>query len=329
MEAVVTQAPDRDATFHKLLTRVQQEKDDNSRHTSLNGKSNESRESTAISGQDPLFPGKAKECKKPWPFLSAILSCVCGGDEVIKSREELPSGVLPNAVVQQEVPKSRFVLSVTNEEKHATSIPNFEPNTEDPALVDTKHLLGPTRREHAGRKCLVLDLDETLVHTSFEVVEQADFIIPVEIEGQYHNAYILKRPGVDEFLREVGKTFEIVVFTASLSKYADPVLDTLDVHKVVHYRLFRESCYNYGGNYVKDLSQLGRDLSQVIILDNSPASYIFHPANAVPVSSWFNDPHDTELLDLVPLLEDLAEVEDVTLILDTLIDASRPPTANS
>lgn len=32
---------------------------------------------------------------------------------------------------------------------------------------------------------------------------------------------------------------------------------------------------------MKDLSRLGRELSKVIIVDNSPASYIFHPENAV------------------------------------------------
>ena len=64
---------------------------------------------------------------------------------------------------------------------------------------------------------------------------------------------------------------------------------------------------------------MGRELNQTIILDNSPASYIFHTANAVPVSSWFNDPHDSELLDLIPFFEDLAHVDDVTDILDNTI----------
>lgn len=123
------------------------------------------------------------------------------------------------------------------------------------------------------------------------------------------------------------------------SQYADPVLDKLDIHQVVSHRLFRESCYNHRGNYVKvfffgktfeshvhvsslrylifqDLSQLGRPISDTIIIDNSPASYIFHPNNAVPVSSWFNDPHDTELTDLCPFLADLGQVDDVRGVLD-------------
>ncbi|KAG5645188.1 hypothetical protein DXG03_006706 [Asterophora parasitica] len=179
-----------------------------------------------------------------------------------------------------------------------------------------KPLLPPLLPEHKGRKCLVLDLDETLVHSSFKPVAQADFVVPVEIEYHWHHFHVLKRPGVDEFLRKMGEIYEVVIFTASLSKYADPVLDKLDIHRVVAHRLFRESCFSHKGNYVKDLSQLGRPIGDTIILDNSPASYLFHPHNAVPVSSWFNDPHDAELTDLVPFLRDLTEVGDVRGILD-------------
>ncbi|KAI9027295.1 HAD-like domain-containing protein [Phycomyces nitens] len=184
----------------------------------------------------------------------------------------------------------------------------------------TAWLLPPLTVADQTKKCLVLDLDETLVHSSFKVIPNPDFVVPVEIDNQFHNVYVLKRPGVDEFMRRMGEIYEIVVFTASLSKYADPVLDILDIHKVVTHRLFRESCFNHRGTYVKDLSQLGRDLESTMILDNSPASYIFHNANAVPVSTWFNDPHDTELTDLVAFLEDLTSVQDVTLVLDSTVE---------
>lgn len=189
------------------------------------------------------------------------------------------------------------------------------------ALEPQKAILPPLAPELKGRKCLVLDLDETLVHSSFKILHQADFTVPVEIEGNYHNVYVMKRPGVDEFMKRVGELYEIVVFTASVPKYGDPVLDRLDIHKVVHHRLFRESCYNHQGNYVKDLSQVGRDLKNTIIIDNSPTSYIFHPQHAVPISSWFSDAHDNELLDLIPVLEDLAgpNVTNVSLVLDVTL----------
>jgi hypothetical protein len=53
---------------------------------------------------------------------------------------------------------------------------------------------------------------------SLQVIQQADFVVPVEIEYQWHNAYVTKRPGVDNFLKKMGEIYEIVVFTASLGK---------------------------------------------------------------------------------------------------------------
>ncbi|KAJ8349562.1 hypothetical protein SKAU_G00246920 [Synaphobranchus kaupii] len=181
--------------------------------------------------------------------------------------------------------------------------------------VPAKPLLPQIKSKDAGKICVVIDLDETLVHSSFKPVNNADFIIPVEIDGTVHQVYVLKRPHVDEFLKRMGELFECVLFTASLAKYADPVSDLLDKWGAFRSRLFRESCVFHRGNYVKDLSRLGRDLNKVIIVDNSPASYVFHPDNAVPVASWFDDMSDTELLDLIPFFERLSKVEDVYTVL--------------
>jgi RNA polymerase II subunit A small phosphatase-like protein len=43
-------------------------------------------------------------------------------------------------------------------------------------------------------------------------------VVPVEIEYHWHNVYVIKRPGVDQFLKKMGEIYEVVVFTASLSK---------------------------------------------------------------------------------------------------------------
>ncbi|XP_074055369.1 CTD small phosphatase-like protein isoform X1 [Macrotis lagotis] len=181
-----------------------------------------------------------------------------------------------------------------------------------------KYLLPEVKVPDYGKKCMVIDLDETLVHSSFKPINNADFIVPVEIDGTVHQVYVLKRPHVDEFLQRMGQLFECVLFTASLAKYADPVADLLDRWGVFRARLFRESCVFHRGNYVKDLSQLGRELSKVVIIDNSPASYIFHPENAVPVQSWFDDMNDTELLDLIPFFEGLSREEEVYNMLQKL-----------
>nr|XP_025043962.1 carboxy-terminal domain RNA polymerase II polypeptide A small phosphatase 2 [Pelodiscus sinensis] len=144
-------------------------------------------------------------------------------------------------------------------------------------------LLPEVTQQDQGRICVVIDLDETLVHSSFKPINNADFVVPVEIEGTMHQ----------------------------VSWYADPVTDLLDRCGVFRTRLFREACVFHQGCYVKDLSRLGRDLRKTLILDNSPASYIFHPENAVPVQSWFDDMADTELLNLIPVFEELSAAEDV------------------
>merc|ERR1712130_525591 len=178
-------------------------------------------------------------------------------------------------------------------------------------------LLPPPKPEHVGKKCLVLDLDETLVHSSFKPIPKPDFIIPVEIDRVVHHVYVLKRPYVDEFLLRASKCYEIVIFTASLSKYADPLLDKLDIHNVIEHRLFRESCVIHGTAYVKDMRRLRRKLKDTIIVDNSPPSYMFQPCNAVPIASWFDDQSDTQLLDFCPVLETtMREIDDVRKLLD-------------
>ncbi|MED6286173.1 CTD (Carboxy-terminal domain, RNA polymerase II, polypeptide A) small [Characodon lateralis] len=116
----------------------------------------------------------------------------------------------------------------------------------------------------------------------------------------------------------MGEMFECVLFTASLAKYADPVTDLLDQGSVFRTRLFRESCVFHQGCYVKDLSRLGRDLNRTLILDNSPASYIFHPNNAIPVVSWFDDADDVELFNLLPVFEELSKADNVYTRLDQL-----------
>lgn len=152
--------------------------------------------------------------------------------------------------------------------------------TPPPLQRPLKHLLPQVRQSDLHKKCMVIDLDETLVHSSFKPIANADFIVPVEIDGTVHQVYVLKRPHVDVFLQKMGELYECVLFTASLATYADPVADLLDKWNVFRARLFRESCVYHRGNYVKDLNKLGRDLQKIVIVDNSPASYIFHPDNA-------------------------------------------------
>jgi len=197
-----------------------------------------------------------------------------------------------------------------------TSLPKeFLPPEPDPRTFTP--LLPPKDRTLSNRNTLVLDLDETLVHSSFKPITLVDMLIDIELDGAMHTVYVRKRPYVEEFMARVSELFEVVVLTASLEVYADPVLDELDYEgQWVHHRLFRDSCANLNGNYIKDLSYLGRPLHQVIIIDNSPTSYLFQPRNALPITSWFDDNGDAELLDLLPVLRRAAATDNIYPVLD-------------
>lgn len=195
--------------------------------------------------------------------------------------------------------------------QYANRVGNAQIAYEDVTSEHNVKLLPALHPDDSGKKCLVLDLDETLVHSSFRAVPGADFVIPVQIEDVVHFVYVMKRPGVDEFLVEMAKHYEVVIYTASLNKYADPLLDLLDPQNTIRTRLFRESCVYYEGNYVKDLSLLDRDLEQTIIIDNSPSSYIFHPENAIDCSSFIDDPNDWELDQIGAFLKGIRNIDDV------------------
>jgi len=169
----------------------------------------------------------------------------------------------------------------------------------------------------SNKKTLVLDLDETLVHSVGGIVanpgtpSQSDFTIKVPQINSSHDIHVMVRPHVEEFLERMSKRFELVIFTASISKYANPLLNIVDKMGYVPFRLFREHCTLINTAFVKDLSLLGRDFKDIIILDNNPTAYALNHYNGFPIKSWFDDKNDDELLKICPILEFLSYVPDV------------------
>lgn len=176
-------------------------------------------------------------------------------------------------------------------------------------------LLPPQSNEDKGKITLVLDLDETLVHSSFLAIPHADFRFILKIDSNPVGVFVCVRPGAERFLKELGPFFEIVIFTASCQTYADTVIDFIDKAKVVKHRLYRESCTDFGGNFVKDLSRLNRSLEKIIIIDNSSVAYLLQPYNAVGITSWFDDPTDNELFIILDFLKQNHHVKNIYDIL--------------
>ncbi|KAK9895904.1 hypothetical protein P389DRAFT_144748 [Cystobasidium minutum MCA 4210] len=155
-------------------------------------------------------------------------------------------------------------------------------------------------------------------------------VVEVVLDGRSVIYHVYKRPWVDFFLRKVSSWYTVVIFTASLQEYADPVIDWLDQGTgMLSTRLFRESCTYVNGSYVKDLSIVDKDLARVCLVDNSPISYAINPANGIPIEGWINDPNDEALLDLLPMLDSLRFTNDVRHVLALRLATSTTTVSSS
>ena len=148
---------------------------------------------------------------------------------------------------------------------------------------------------------LVLDLDETLIH-----------YMEIGNEGR-----LFVRPNCQNFLQEMSRYYEVVIFTAALQDYADWALDQIDTGKWITHRLYRQHTMPSGTVFLKDLSRLGRDLTKTIIVDNVAENFLLQNDNGIFVKTWFDDPNDVMLESLAPLLREIVvrKVKDVRIAL--------------
>ena len=190
---------------------------------------------------------------------------------------------------------------------------NLSPATE----LKLEPMIPPPLPMMRQKMLLVLDVDETLVHASFTPEKPYNVKITIEVDGEQGDIFVAFRPHLFTFLEFIAPLFEVAIFTASQSCYADQLMDHIDPQRRLgRLRLFREHCTEITGGRVKDLSLLGRPLDRIALIDNSPVTYLFQPRNAIPILSWFDDPRDAELLKLMPMLRQLAQASTVYDILD-------------
>jgi len=190
----------------------------------------------------------------------------------------------------------------------------------------------PKKKRGMPEVNLLLDLDETLVHCSVDPIPDADVRFPVTFNNANYEVYVRKRPHLDKFFALIAGKFEVTVFTASQQVYAERLLNLLDPEgKHIHHRLYRDSCLNVDGNFLKDLNVLGRDLTKTVLVDNSPHAFGYQLENGVPIESWFEDKSDKELLKLAHFVHGLLGKDDVrsvvrdTFHLHDLVTASQLP----
>ena len=174
----------------------------------------------------------------------------------------------------------------------------------------------------SNKKTLVLDLDETLVHSSTEspFPNRKNIVLNLKIKNLDYKIYAIVRPYLDFFLKEMSYYFNLYIFTASMSQYSKALLDIIDKNKLIIKTFSREHCKYKYGIYFKDLNIFDVDYKDIIIIDNNPTSYALNKSNGIPIQSWIDDPNDNELIKLIPLLKYLANVDDVRPIIKKIVN---------
>ena len=138
---------------------------------------------------------------------------------------------------------------------------------------------------------LVLDLDETLVH----YIEEKD------------RHYVQVRPFAEYFISEMGKYFELVIFTSAEEEYANIVLEEIDKYKVITHKLYRRHVEYNDGLCLKDLDKIGRDIKRVCIIDNDKNNFKLHVENGIEIKEFLGEQDDNELDLLGDLLMSIIE----------------------
>ncbi|CAL6058299.1 Nuclear_LIM interactor-interacting factor [Hexamita inflata] len=211
-----------------------------------------------------------------------------------------------------------MLASVISENKKVVDI-------DQPILVSTQHK--PPKNQKYSKPVLVLDMDETLIHSSVEIVSQQHqvFKVPITPNTQHLQVdfsrkdciptYVQFRTNLFAFLKTVNQSYDIYIWTMGSQEYADLILDYISdkclqlysIKKIFKKRFYKSSC---GEDGLKDLDNLDIDLQRVIAIDDSKKSFRLHPKNFIQIPPFTGEQDDC-LQQLGQFLHDQAKHDDI------------------
>jgi CTD small phosphatase-like protein 2 len=185
-------------------------------------------------------------------------------------------------------------------------------------LSDDRVSIIPTKNDNLPT--LVLDLDSTLVFSSYTPIENYNFKVNIQSNDTVTTIYVKERPYLRSFIKQCAEKYEMIIFTASKKVYASQVIERIDDKKCIKHILYRESCTVIDSNYIKDISLLGRDLNRTIIVDDSRLAFSLQPHNGILIKPYFGEDGD---IALKPLCNKLIEIADSENIIECLKDKNK------
>ena len=180
------------------------------------------------------------------------------------------------------------------------------------------------------KKILVLDLDETLIHTFLHPINNADIQLNIPIyddinDIEINKIYVKKRPGLDLFLKELKKYYNIYIFSSSPVDYVSEITKEIDKDKIIIKYFSEKDCLTVPGGghyniYIKDLTKINNDLSNMVIVDDNITSFSLQSDNGIPIKPWYGEVQDKELFKLIHLLKKLVCYKDVRIEIKKLVN---------
>lgn len=227
---------------------------------------------------------------------------------------------------QPEIPNIFSPMNTNN--MSILELSSLKANINSPLRVKVKKLNAEynvsINAQDLKKKTLVLDLDETLVHSSNKTPfpNKKNIVLNMTINDIKHKIYVIVRPFLEQFLHEMSLYYNLFIFTASMAQYSTNLMNILDKNKVILKVLTREHCQFKGGLYFKNLNIFNRDYKDIIILDNNPISYALNKSNGIPIPTWIDDPNDREFFKLIPILKYLSKLNDVRPFINKIVNNS-------
>ena len=123
---------------------------------------------------------------------------------------------------------------------------------------------------------------------------------------------VYKRRGLDRFLVEVSRVFEVCLFTAADRDYAEAIVDHIDPHRTVFQHVIcREDCtQRKEGGLVKELRRIkGRAPEKVLLVDDNTENIRENEGRAFRIPPFGESlGGDNELNDILAELKNYAGV---------------------
>ena len=202
-------------------------------------------------------------------------------------------------------------------------IPDESTSTKQFVTLPFENLIG---FGNGKKRLAIFDLDETLIHCELKDIDSAQKKIKIKMSASLEKTIGLNiRPNFEKSILKIKEKYHVIMFTASLQKYADAVMDEIDpTGSLFEYRLYRNNCTQIKVDnqiyYIKDLRVLKNiSLDDIVIIDNSVLSFAFHLDNGIPILPYYRGDDEIEMKSLVKLLDNLADVPQIKTKLRSLM----------